>query len=199
MSCSPFDLRDYCLKELPDPERKQVEAHIRTCGACRHEMERWRLTEAALASLREEEIPQRIAFVSDKIFEPAGWKRAWSALWGSSARLGFVSAAMISAALVVFAVSPKSAGQRPAPYGAPGAEALTPQQVQMQIDRAVEKAMAASEARFEQRVAEIQQQDLKERQKLVRWADALVDYSQRSELAYRRASYGAPEERGGVR
>jgi anti-sigma factor RsiW len=200
MNCSPFDLRDYCLKELPDPERKQVEAHIRTCAECRQEVDRWLLTEGALASLREEEIPQRIAFVSDKIFEPAGWKRAWGALWGSSARLGFVSAAMISAALVVFAFSfSQYAGRKAAPYAPAAPAGLTAQQVQVQIDAAVEKALAANEAKFEHRIAEIQERDLKERQRLVQWADDLVDYSQRSELAYRRASYGAPEERGGGR
>ena len=28
MSCSPFDLKDYFLKELADPQRRQVEAHV---------------------------------------------------------------------------------------------------------------------------------------------------------------------------
>ena len=28
MSCSPFDLRDYFLKELPDSEQRQVESHV---------------------------------------------------------------------------------------------------------------------------------------------------------------------------
>ena len=71
MSCSPFDLRDYFLKELTDPQQRQVEAHVKTCPPCREELERLRLTEAALSALRDEEIPQRIAFVSDKIFEPS--------------------------------------------------------------------------------------------------------------------------------
>ena len=75
MSCSPFDLRDYFLKELADPQRRQVEAHVKTCPPCREELERLQLTEAALFSLRDEEIPQRIAFVSDKIFEPSPWRR----------------------------------------------------------------------------------------------------------------------------
>ena len=105
MSCSPFDLRDYTLKELSESERQQVDAHVRGCAACREEVERLRLTEAALFALREEEIPQRIAFVSDKIFEPSPWRRAWSAFWGSTARLGFASAAMLSTALIVFSLA----------------------------------------------------------------------------------------------
>ena len=110
MSCSPFDLRDYFLKELTDPQQRQVEAHVKDCPACREELERLRLTEAALFSLREEEIPQRIAFVSDPVFEPSGWRRWWAAFWGSSARLGFASAAMLSVAILVSALT------RPVPH-----------------------------------------------------------------------------------
>jgi hypothetical protein len=35
MSCSPFDLRDYFLKELTDPEKRQVEMHMKGCAPCR--------------------------------------------------------------------------------------------------------------------------------------------------------------------
>ena len=79
-------------------------------------MDRLRVTQTALFSLRDEEIPQRIAFVSDKVFEPSPWRRWLSAFWGSSARLGFASAAMLSTALVVSALTgrlphrPSSAG-----------------------------------------------------------------------------------------
>src|SRR5215469_10183983 len=135
MSCSPFDLRDYFLKELPGPEGKQVEVHIKTCAACREELERLRMTEAALGSLRDEEMPQRLAFVSDKIFEPSPVRRAWAAFWDSSARLGFASAAMLSAALVVYTVGGAQKGG--------GREvALTPQ-----IQAAMDRAVAASEAK----------------------------------------------------
>ena len=78
MSCSPFDLKDYFLQELTDPQRHQVEAHVRTCALCHEEMDRLQMTQAALLSLRDEEIPQRIAFVSDKIFEPSPLRRWWS-------------------------------------------------------------------------------------------------------------------------
>jgi hypothetical protein len=53
-------------------------------------------------------MPHRIAFVSDKIFEPRGW--AW--LWNSAPRLGFVSAALLAAAILVHAFT------RPAPSAA---------------------------------------------------------------------------------
>jgi hypothetical protein len=81
MSCSPFDLKDYFLKELTVPQAAQVEDHIHTCSGCREEFDRLRLTEAALFSLRDEEIPQRIGFVSDKIFEPSPVRRWTYEFW----------------------------------------------------------------------------------------------------------------------
>jgi len=147
MSCSPFDLKEYFLRELPSPQRVQVEAHVNHCPPCREELERLQLTEAALFSLRDEEIPQRIAFVSDQIFEPSPVRRWLSGFWGSTARLGFASAAMLSASIFYFAAT------RPAP--APDRTAVTPvaavspspQEVQQQIQQAVAQAVAAVEAR----------------------------------------------------
>ena len=97
MNCSQHDLKGYLLGELSAAERLLVEYHLGECSDCREEQERLRLTAAALGSLPEEEMPYRIAFVSDKIFEPRGW--AW--LWNSAPRLGFVSAAMLAAAILV--------------------------------------------------------------------------------------------------
>ncbi|HUP02736.1 MAG TPA: zf-HC2 domain-containing protein [Bryobacteraceae bacterium] len=147
MTCSPFDLNDYFLKELPEAGRRQVEAHLRECGGCREELERLRLTEATLFALREEEIPQRIAFVSDKVFEPAPWRRALAAFWGSAARLGFASAAMLSAAILFAAL-----------YRAPArvtTAGITPAEVQAQIKAAVDQAVHESEARESDRTEKL--------------------------------------------
>jgi anti-sigma factor RsiW len=133
MSCSPFDLRDFYLKELTDPQQRQVEAHVRDCSACREELEQLRLTQAALFSLRDEEIPQRIAFVSDPVFEPSAPRRWWNAFWGSSARLGFTAAAMLSAALLVSTV---------ARTAAPAAGVSS-----VEVDQRIQQAIYASEAR----------------------------------------------------
>jgi len=149
MSCSPFDLRDYYFKDLAENERRLTEVHVKTCAHCREELDRLRGTEAALLALREEEIPQRIGFVSDPVFQPSAFRRGWDALWGSAARLGFASAAMLSVALVVFSLT------RPVPQGAAPAPAITraAMQAEMQADfsnrmnDAVAKAVAASEAR----------------------------------------------------
>ena len=108
MNCSQHDLKGYLLGELSAAERLLVEYHLGECSDCREEQERLRLTAAALGSLPEEEMPYRIAFVSDKVFEPKGWK--W--LWNSAPRLGFVSAAILAAAILVHALV------RPAPTAA---------------------------------------------------------------------------------
>jgi hypothetical protein len=153
MSCSPFDLRDYFLKELTSPQQFQVEAHIKTCTGCRDEMERLRITEAALFSLRDEEIPQRIGFVSDKIFEPSPMRRWFAAFWGSTARLGFASAVVLSVAMsfsawrrtpAPAAGTPETAVVKPAAVPA----ALTPADMDRRIQEAVVKAVADLEARY---------------------------------------------------
>jgi anti-sigma factor RsiW len=102
MSCSPFDLKDYFFQELPDTQSRQVEMHTRTCAVCREELERLELTGRALVSLGEEEIPQRLALVYPSAPEPSPFLRAWSAFWGSAARLGLASAAVVCLALLAF-------------------------------------------------------------------------------------------------
>jgi anti-sigma factor RsiW len=148
MSCSPFDLKDYFLKELPSPQRIQVEAHVTHCAACREDLDRLQLTEAALFSLRDEEIPQRIAFVSDKIFEPSPVRRWFAGFWGSTARLGFASAAMLSASIFFFAATrPAPAPNPPAVTHTVAAEVPSKAEIQRQIHEAVVQAVAEVEAR----------------------------------------------------
>jgi anti-sigma factor RsiW len=149
MSCSPFDLKDYFLKELPSPQRLQVEAHVRICDTCREDLDRLQLTEAALFSLRDEEIPQRIAFVSDKIFEPSPLRRWFAAFWGSTARLGFASAALLSCSIFYFAATRTApAPNRPAVIEkVTVAAAPSSAEIQQQIQQAVDVAVAEVEAR----------------------------------------------------
>jgi len=174
MSCSPFDLRDYLLQELSVPEQRQVEAHLQSCTACREEMDRLRVTQTALLALGEEEIPQRIGFVSDKIFEPSPWRKAWAAFWGSGARLGFASAAMLSCALIV------SALLRPAPAPRPQTVVLTAAEIQGRIDAAVQKAAVEIEARqtkkTEELVRDVERHDQAKLQDVVAMAGAQTDY-----------------------
>ncbi len=120
MSCSPFDLNDYFLEELPVPKMRQVEAHVKTCRSCAEELDRLRIMGAALRSVPDEEIPQRIAFVSDKIFEPSPWRRWLAAFWNSGARLGFAGAAMLSASLSGIRLRRPSAGYHRSHRGCSG-------------------------------------------------------------------------------
>jgi hypothetical protein len=182
MSCSPFDLRDYFYQELADPQQRQVEAHVKSCQPCREELDRLRLTEAALFALREEEIPQRIAFVSDPVFEPSPWRRALSAFWNSGPRLGFASAAMLSAALVLFALHRPApapvASVTPAPVQtmAAAAPVMTDAEIQARIDAAVVKLEARQKVELEQVKA-----DLDGARKRLILVEDQVDYSSRKQ------------------
>ncbi len=95
MNCSPFDLRDYFFEELGQAEKRQVEAHVRECNGCREELDRMRSTQQSLLRLKEEEMPRRIAFVSDKVFEPSWLARWWPrlALAAASGLVMFVAGA----------------------------------------------------------------------------------------------------------
>jgi anti-sigma factor RsiW len=181
MSCSPFDLKDYFLQELTDPQRRQVEAHVKTCSPCREEMDRLQMTEAALLSLRDEEIPQRIAFVSDKIFEPSPLARWWAGFWGSAARLGFASAAMLSAAIVVYAlhpVQPVANLPAPAPPQSVKTVSYNDADIQSRIDAAVTKAVAQVESKDEVRARQLTA-ELVSAQKMLKWAADDLDRSER--------------------
>jgi hypothetical protein len=153
MSCSPFDLRDYYFKDLAENQRRLTEVHVKTCAHCREELDRMRGTEAALLALPDEEIPQRIGFVSDAVFQPSAFRRGWDALWGSAARLGFVSAAMLSVALVIFSLN------RPTPQAGTPVPVVTrtAQEVDFskRLNDAVSQAVAQSEARQARQTQEL--------------------------------------------
>ncbi len=122
MSCSSCDWKAYVLGELDADARAQAEAHAATCESCREELASNRLTLDALSTLREEEVPRRIAFVSDKVFEPRWWQRIWNPT--------FAAACVIAAAIVVHGFA------RPVSTGG---------DVQARIDQAVTRAIADSE------------------------------------------------------
>ncbi len=184
MSCSPFDLKDYFLKELPNPQQREVEGHVKGCQVCREELDRLQLTGAALLSLRDEEIPQRIAFVSDKVFEPSPWRRRWAAFWGSAARLGFASAAMLSVALLVSPLVSQLV--RPAPVGrvsdppkaSSGVAQISDAEIQNRIESAVLKAVAEVDARQTQKTTQLVA-DLQAARKKLLLAAAEYDWSQK--------------------
>jgi anti-sigma factor RsiW len=204
MSCSPFDLRDYLLKELPDQDSRQVELHLRSCQGCLAEFDALRVTEAALLTLRDEEIPQRIAFVSDKIFEPSPLRRWWQAFWASGARLGFASAAMLSAALLVSALTRPPA---PAPVTLSPNAQVTAAAVQSEIDRRVTQAIAKASADIEAKqmkktaeiVAALEKRNEMDRQSLVLAMEKNFEFMSKrlSRFTIASAGYGPPSREEG--
>jgi anti-sigma factor RsiW len=122
MSClspeSKPDWSAYALGELNPEARGQAEAHAAACQSCREELASLRVTLEAMSALREEEIPRRIAFVSDKVFEPRWWQRIFNPT--------FAAASVVAAAILVHAfVRPVN----------------TEAQVQAQVNAALAKAM----------------------------------------------------------
>jgi len=106
------------------------------------------LTRSALASLEDEEMPRRIAFVSDRVFEP----RWWQTMWRSGPAMGFASAALLAAAILAHGFV------RPVAPAAGSAvdEAKIEQRIEIQVSarmnavvtKAVSDAEAMQAARF---------------------------------------------------
>ncbi len=119
-----------------------MKEHLEQCAGCREEFDRLQFTQTALHSLRDEELPRRIAFVSDNVFEPRWWQR----LWHSGPRLGFASAAMLAAAIMVHAFVRPAPAIMPAPDAA-AIEARVTAEVSRRIEPAVRAAVAEVEAR----------------------------------------------------
>ena len=103
MSCKLEDRRpdwkSYALGELDARARQEAESHVAACADCQDELAGLRVTLDAMATLREEELPRRIAFVSDKVFEP----RWYDKLTQAFLRPSFAAAAVIAAAILVHA------------------------------------------------------------------------------------------------
>jgi anti-sigma factor RsiW len=140
MSCSPYDLRDYLFDELTPPQQGEVRAHLKSCTICWSEIDALRSTHAALLTIREEEMPQRIGFVSDKVFEPSPLRRWFTGFWTSAAQLGFVSSSLLAAAILVHAFRPAPAlnVQNSAPPTVTQASLS-----RAEIDRRIQEAVAA--------------------------------------------------------
>ena len=100
MSCKLEDRRpdwkSYALGELDARARQEAESHVAACADCQDELAGLRVTLDAMATLREEELPRRIAFVSDKVFEPRWYEKLFL-------RPSFAAAAVIAAAILVHA------------------------------------------------------------------------------------------------
>ena len=144
MSCAPDDLKDLFFGEIDARERKRVEEHVADCANCRTEYDRLQITQAALLSVSEEELPRRIAFISDKVFEPRWYRK----LWNSGPKLAFAAAAMLSCAILVHALA--LAPPQQTASNAPDAARIH-EMVQTEVDRRVTAEVKKVAADFESR------------------------------------------------
>lgn len=188
-NCGSFDLKAYQFGEATPAEMRAIESHARVCEACAAELERLNLTQAALMSVRDEEMPRRIAFVSDKVFEPRWYQRFWS-----TPQWGFASAGLLAAAITFHAVRP------PAPVAPlPELPRVTasqpppqqPQQVDAQaiIARAVAEADARNEKRTRLLLAEVEKRHEADRLEMMATVNAsFVELSKRFNNAVKNAA-----------
>jgi hypothetical protein len=191
MNCSSEDLKGYFLGELASREKASVEDHLHVCQSCREDLDRLKVTQTALLALEEEEVPQRIAFVSDKVFEP----RWYETIWRSGPAMGFASAALLAAAILVHGYArPAVAPPIAATVDTAQIEQRIEREVNARLDTVVQKAVSdaeakqaaeftkvldASEARFETRrkadLATIQQAAEYYEKQMNRWLVASND------------------------
>ena len=165
MSCSPFDLKDYFFAELSNENRHAVDQHLAACANCRQELSALTLTRTALLRVPDEEPPRRIAFVSDKVFAP----RWWETIWHSGPRLGFLSAAMLTFAILVHAARYQApvAAPAPQPQTVAAVQGITEQEVNQRVQKAVAEVEARQTAKLEQVLAHQKRSDFDRRAELV--------------------------------
>jgi hypothetical protein len=143
MSCSSVDLKAYFLCEVTRAEKSSVDDHVRACQSCREELDRLKLTDTALRSLVEEDAPQRIAFVSDKVFEP----RWYETIWRSGPAMGFASAALLAGAILVHGFSLNG------PVRPVAVPSVNTAQIEQRIEREVNVRLDAVVAKQQEQMA----------------------------------------------
>jgi hypothetical protein len=89
MNCSSVDLKAYFLGESARTEKSSVEDHIRACESCREELERLKLTDAALRRSSKKKPRSGSPSFPTKYSSRAGMRT----IWRSGPAMGFASAA----------------------------------------------------------------------------------------------------------
>ena len=143
-----IDLKDYVFGELDAAGRRAVEVACAADPALREELARLQVTQSALFSLREEELPRRIAFVSDKVFEPKWWQ-----VWlNSGPRMAFASAALLAAAIVFHGSVPQTVAPS-APVAASMDQAAFEKRIAEEVTRVLPVALEKAEQRHRTQLA----------------------------------------------
>ena len=149
------DLKSYALGELDSRARQEAEGHVAACADCQDDLAELRVTLDAMATLREEELPRRIAFVSDKVFEQRWYQKLFL-------RPSFAAAMVIAAAILVHAfVRPVGLPSTTAQVDTRAIESRVSAEVTARlqsemataVNAAVTKAVTDTEKRDDQRAA----------------------------------------------
>jgi hypothetical protein len=166
-----------------------MEQHIRACDDCAVELDRLRITTAALRILPDREIPRRIAFVSDEVFQPSMWAR----FWNSGARLGFASACVLAVAVLVSAWHVSSAFKPGAVQTAAAVVAsASPEQIQAVVTRAVARTREEDAKLIQAAVADAEhKRDARYRAQMVALEENFEVFRKTMNLGY--ARLGASE------
>jgi len=151
--CDRERLCDFAFDELAAPARAEMERHLAGCAACATELAQLQLTTAALRVLPDREIPQRIAFVSDKLFQPSPVVRFFSSFWNSGARLAFASACVLAAA-IVFSAYRRPAETQSHPQSVVTA-GMTRDELSHEMDARINKAVSDAVARVHEEDARV--------------------------------------------
>jgi hypothetical protein len=143
MDHSQIDLKALALGEASPAEREAAAAFLAQSPEAQEEFDQLQFTLTALNSLRDEEIPRRIAFVSDPVFAPSLWQR----FWASTPRLAFAGMSLLAIAITAhgFLMRPTT----PMVIERTGMPTID---VEATVKKAVTEAVAAVEARSEDRV-----------------------------------------------
>lgn len=147
--CEQFDLKAYALGEASAAERKTIEGHAAACGDCRAELESLGTLRTAMMSWADEEPPRRIAFVSDKVFEPRWWQR-----WNLAQMLAPAALAALAAFAVVRTQTPQAMPSQAAITSAE-IEKRVADAVAERVSVAVKQAVAESETRQQAQAAQL--------------------------------------------
>jgi Putative zinc-finger len=180
---------DYAFDELGPAERRSVELHLRQCTACASELDQLRLTTAALRVLPDQEVPRRIAFVSDSPTAAAGWL---SGFWNSAARLGFASACVFAAGLSFAAAHRQPAVVTPmATVSDTAIQQAVDKAVALAVDRAHAEDIQMTRAALD---AVDSKYALKQRDLMVAMQETMADERKRLDLGkvYAMSSYDTP-------
>ncbi len=153
--------------------------------------ERLAYTLTALRSVADEEIPRKISFVSDRVFEPKWWQRfpAW----------GFASASVLAAAIVAhgYLARPMAVSMGTAPPAIPAAAKVDTAAIEKQFEKRLDAALKKATLEYDTKLAaERRKMDL-DRQALRIAVEESFDQMQKRMNVLYLASTGFSGEPGG--